>query len=335
MLGVQSLPAVTGKLYSDVVKSTKALVIPICINPAVNTVNTHHSDFKTSKMSKNVKLVARKKLTITRQHRGNTPFRSHASIPLSNRLTPLQSTDHTSVDSAKVLHSDSIREGKSESSRIKSKYIDKDKGNSHNSGKKMLPSSTVVAPVPEASKYDLGLLSMAKKREKVEKAKRLPANRHIFEQNKGKFGFLPVSNFPTPLLDNSDNEEVDLITAHNRLIRDGRPNYKGLQIPIKSGLKPDKFAFYLKNYWDWQIPLFVKFGFPLDIDRDQPIFSEKINHKSALEHPSHVEKYIAEEIQHGAIMGPFNSPPFPLHTSPFLTREKSNSKDRRIIVDLS
>ena len=79
----------------------------------------------------------------------------------------------------------------------------------------------------------------------------------------------------------------------------------------------------------------MKFGFPLDIDRCRSISSEKINHKLALEHPTHVDKYIADKISHGAIMGPFKSPPFPIHTSPFLTREKSNTYERRIIIDLS
>ena len=49
----------------------------------------------------------------------------------------------------------------------------------------------------------------------------------------------------------------------------------------------------------------------------------------------HVDHYIKTEKEHGAILGPFKDPPFPLHTSPFLTREKSNSTNRRVIVDLS
>ena len=62
---------------------------------------------------------------------------------------------------------------------------------------------------------------------------------------------------------------------------DGRPNYKGLQIPVKSALNYEKFAAYLKDYWDWQLPYFIKFGFPLDIKENPDIDSEIINHKSA------------------------------------------------------
>ena len=43
-----------------------------------------------------------------------------------------------------------------------------------------------------------------------------------------------------------------------------------------------------------------------------------------------------EEKSYNAILGPFNAPPLPnLHTSQFMTRDKPNSKNRRVIVDLS
>ena len=93
------------------------------------------------------------------------------------------------------------------------------------------------------------------------------------------------------------------------LLKDGRPNFSGLQIPVKSSLNPDKFASYLKGYWDWQLPLFIKFGFPLDITPGAKLNSEEINHPSAEKFPTHVEHYIKEEIRHGALLGPFQTPP--------------------------
>ena len=48
-----------------------------------------------------------------------------------------------------------------------------------------------------------------------------------------------------------------------------------------------------------------------------------------------IDAYIAEELSYGAMMGPFDVPPFPLHISPFLTREKPGSDTRRTIMDLS
>ena len=46
-------------------------------------------------------------------------------------------------------------------------------------------------------------------------------------------------------------------------------------------------------------------------------------------------QYIQEELKHGAIMGPFDSPPISCHISPFMTRPKADSDVRRMIIDLS
>ena len=48
-----------------------------------------------------------------------------------------------------------------------------------------------------------------------------------------------------------------------------------------------------------------------------------------------MEQYLLEELQHKAILGPFDVPPVPLHISPFMTREKNGSDKRRTIIDLS
>ena len=58
------------------------------------------------------------------------------------------------------------------------------------------------------------------------------------------------------------------------------------------------------------------------------------NQASAIEFDSHVNEYIREDLQHVALLGPFDSPPFDLHISPFMTSPKSGS-EVRTIVDLS
>ena len=50
---------------------------------------------------------------------------------------------------------------------------------------------------------------------------------------------------------------------------------------------------------------------------------------------SDVQTYITEELKHGAMLGPFASKPIDLHISPFMTRDKPESKVRRTIVDLN
>jgi hypothetical protein len=59
------------------------------------------------------------------------------------------------------------------------------------------------------------------------------------------------------------------------------------------------------------------------------------NHGSALKFPAEVDNYFSQEINFGAMLGPFPDPPFPdLHCSPLMTAPKDGDK-RRIIVDLS
>ena len=45
---------------------------------------------------------------------------------------------------------------------------------------------------------------------------------------------------------------------------------------------------------------------------------------------------IREEIDHKAILGPYKDSPIAnLHNGPFMTQDKPNSVDRRVIIDLS
>ena len=79
----------------------------------------------------------------------------------------------------------------------------------------------------------------------------------------------------------------------------------------------------------------LQFGFPLDFNRSMELHSTEVNHNSALTYPDHVSQYISEEIQYGIIWGLFKQLPFPCHVFPCLTRDKPNSNDRRVILDLS
>ena len=108
------------------------------------------------------------------------------------------------------------------------------------------------------------------------------------------------------------------------------------QIQIKSQLNPDIWDKLLEGYWDQQLLHLIRYGFPLDFDRNSKLGKNTKNHKSALMFPQDVEEYLEEEMEFGAIAGPFNNPPFSkFHTSPFMTREKPGGDHRRVIMDLS
>ena len=59
------------------------------------------------------------------------------------------------------------------------------------------------------------------------------------------------------------------------------------------------------------------------------------NHTSANQYRDQIDEYLAEELSHGAIYGPFKQLPFPVHISPLMTRPKQNTDKRRTIMDLS
>ena len=94
------------------------------------------------------------------------------------------------------------------------------------------------------------------------------------------FSFIPSYGLKSRVYDIKNNAEcTDLLLLHKKLRADGRHNYAGLQIPISSKLTYTRWAHYLVDYWDCQLPLLVKFGFLLDFDRNNVITSQKINHK--------------------------------------------------------
>ena len=82
----------------------------------------------------------------------------------------------------------------------------------------------------------------------------------------------------------------------------------------------------------------VEHGFPIQYagppKYDPPLL---YNHSSALNYRKVIQEYITKEKSHGAIYGPFTSPPFTpwMVFSPIMTREKPDSQERRVIVDLS
>ena len=77
-------------------------------------------------------------------------------------------------------------------------------------------------------------------------------------------------------------------------------------------------------------------GFPLDMRPDSSLKCDYSNHKSATLFPSHVKSYLHEEKQFNTIFGPYEKEPFPgMQCSPFITQEKPDSENRRVIVDIS
>ena len=149
-------------------------------------------------------------------------------------------------------------------------------------------------------------------------------------QNKGRFRFIPYND----LLVYTGKEIIwgdipNILEAHKLIRNSGLPNFLQMRIPVQSQLNIKRWKHYLHNYWDQQLVDLLHYGFPLDFDRSRQLQPTEINHKSAIHYHDHVSHYIAEELKHGAMCGPFDEKSFLCHISPFLTRHKPNSDNRR------
>ena len=155
-------------------------------------------------------------------------------------------------------------------------------------------------------------------------------------QSEFDFGFIPLSDFILPS-DESVSEYVSCpIECHRKVKASGNMNFPKCRIPVKSQLNTEEWEAQLQGYWDVQLLQLLKFGFPLDFNRGSVLKHDNKNHTSVLNFPADVKAYLAEELRYGAILGPYVQSPIPdCHFSPFMTREKSTSTNRRVIIDLS
>lgn len=124
---------------------------------------------------------------------------------------------------------------------------------------------------------------------------------------------------------------------YDEIKRVGLPNAIGARVQVHSGLNLSCWDSLLHSYHDREICLFFRFGWPVGFHASSPPVTVDSNHQSALQHLEAVEKFVAVELTHGALVGPFSSPPFSpwYRCSPLMTRPKRETNDRRVIVDLS
>ena len=116
----------------------------------------------------------------------------------------------------------------------------------------------------------------------------------------------------------------------------GIPNFLGARLPVKSQPNIHVWEDWLQDYWDKQLIELLCHSFPLDFNRKSDLSHDLKNHSSVNNFPNDTGAYIAEERSYGAILGPFVINPInQCHHSLFMTREKTGSNCRRVIIDFS
>ena len=151
---------------------------------------------------------------------------------------------------------------------------------------------------------------------------------------KFKFGFIQLGELKLPREVLVNQSSLNPLQLHKKIKKSGASNFMQDQIMSGSQLKPDAWEKNLQGYWDKQLPLLVRFGFPLDLNRETQLVSHSDNHSSAKAYPNDIDAYLQEEISHNAILGPYTQPPISgLHRSPFMSRDKPDSPHRRVIIN--
>ena len=150
------------------------------------------------------------------------------------------------------------------------------------------------------------------------------------------FGFIATNLIPVPLFTPSltiptRDLKAWAIQAHKLVCQFNCPNYRYARVRVPTELNINNWRQLCGNYHDQLLLDYLEFGFSLCVDRSNLVFNDiDINHPSAEEYALDVEAYLLKEINHPAIVGPFNN----IHYSPMLTCPKPDDT-RRVIINLS
>ena len=131
---------------------------------------------------------------------------------------------------------------------------------------------------------------------------------------------------------------IEQCRIHKMVKDSGYHNFEKCKIPLQTNLNIAKWEEYLSqySYCDKIVVQYLAFGWPLNFVSETPPRSELRNHKGARDFSAFVDGYLKREVKNGRILGPFIRPPFEnFAVSPLNTVPKSDSDERRVIVDLS
>ena len=143
------------------------------------------------------------------------------------------------------------------------------------------------------------------------------------------------------------SDSIQKLKLHYLVKNSGKFNFLGCRVPVNTKFDTEFMRRMLHGYSDLQVLDLLNYGFPIGYIRDNNLHKDNDssslkstyckNHKGAREFPEAIHKYLIKEASHGAIMGPFKQNPFKdnIRLSPLNSVPKSDSTDRRIILDLS
>jgi hypothetical protein len=129
----------------------------------------------------------------------------------------------------------------------------------------------------------------------------------------------------------------DYTHANTEIRKSNKCNARGLKIHIPTKINHNFLQQFIHNYKDHEVIDFIKFGWPLNADKNPAQTKFPVNHKSAKDNPKDIEKFITKAHTRNSILGPFTKSPFdpPVAFSPLGAVDKKDTTNKRIINDMS
>ena len=143
------------------------------------------------------------------------------------------------------------------------------------------------------------------------------------------------------LIEAMSEEEIDRcefwVMANRNFRLSDKHNFEFEQILVNEQYNFEYLEAELEDYPFPQVIEFLKYGWPLNASNTQEDMSLPTNQRGAQQHSEFLEKYIKNELRAGSAIGPFVCNPFgrKARFSPINTREKHDSEDLRVLLNLS
>jgi hypothetical protein len=123
----------------------------------------------------------------------------------------------------------------------------------------------------------------------------------------------------------------------NEVRASGKSNIEGCRISLPTVLDIDKLRDKLSDYDDRNVCEYLEFGWPINLEQDLNREALVNNHKGAVDYERDVDNFLMQEVEQMRVLGPFVDSPFEagVVVSPLNSREKKDTTERRIILDLT
>ena len=144
------------------------------------------------------------------------------------------------------------------------------------------------------------------------------------------------SNFLSWLKGDGATYTALMFVIYNQVVQVGLPNFMCARMQVPTNLNLAVWGKLATTPEPHRVIEFLTCGFLVGCEGGVP-FPSTQNHTSVHALHRYIAVYITTDVEHGAMLGPFDNPPFTpwCQTNPLLTHPKKDCNNRHVILDLS